>query len=71
MFQAFGSRGKQPLGPDELSMVQGLIKDYCRERAVEPTCQEAQDAAKELLGWFQLGITDSARLRELLNSRSD
>jgi len=71
VFQAFDSGGKQPLGPDELSMVHGVLKDYCRERSVELTCQEAQDAAKELLGWFHLGVTDSARLRELLNSRSD
>lgn len=70
MFQAFDSRGKQPLGPDEISMVHGVIKDYCRERAVEPTCQEAQNIAKEVLGWFQLGVTDRNRLRELLNART-
>lgn len=70
MFRAFDSRGKQPLGPDEISMVHGLVKDYCRERAVELDCSEAREAAKELLGWFQLGVTDRNRLRELLNSRT-
>lgn len=68
MFQAFDSRGKQPLGPDEISMVHGLVKDYCRERAVELDCQEAREAANELLGWFQLGVTDRNRSRELLTS---
>ncbi|MFS2155280.1 MULTISPECIES: acetyltransferase [unclassified Rhizobium] len=69
MFQAFDSRGKQPLGPEEFSMVQGLVKDYCSERSLELACAEAQEAARELLGWFQLGVTDRNRLRELLTSR--
>lgn len=70
MFQAFDSRGSQPLGPDEVSMVQGLVKEFCEARAVAPDCQEARDAAKELLRWFQIGVNDKNRLRELLNSRN-
>lgn len=40
MFQAFGRRGKQPIEPDEISMVHGLIKDYCGKRALETECRE-------------------------------
>ncbi|TCR71467.1 MULTISPECIES: acetyltransferase [Rhizobium/Agrobacterium group] len=70
MFQAFDSRGGQPLGPEEFSMVQSLIRDYCRERMVDPSGGEAKEAARELLTWFQIGVTDQHRLRELLNSRN-
>jgi len=69
MFQAFDSRGKQPLGTEEVVMVRGLIKDYCKERGIDSASNEAEEAAKELLGWFQFGITDRNRLRELLHSR--
>lgn len=44
MFQAFGRRGKQPIEPDEISMVHGLIKDYCGKRALETECREALEA---------------------------
>ncbi|MFP3546820.1 hypothetical protein SB748_25630 [Rhizobium sp. SIMBA_035] len=70
MVQAFDKRGKQPLGPDEISMIHGLIKDHCRERALEPGGQEAQEAAKKLLGWFQAGITGQNRLRQLLGGQA-
>ncbi len=70
MFQAFDSRGKEPLGPEEFSMVRSLLKDYCNERMVDSSGEEARDAARELLGWYQIGVTDEARLRELLNSRN-
>jgi len=68
MFQVFDSRGKQPLGPEEVSMVQALIRDFCRERAFEPTCPEAQDAARRVLGWFHDGVTERGKLHELLRS---
>lgn len=70
MFQAFDSRGKPPLRPEEVSMVQGLLREYCADRSLEPSCAEAQEAARELLGWFQIGVTNRERLRELLNSRT-
>jgi hypothetical protein len=70
MFQAFDSRGMQPLGPEEFSMVRSLIRDYYSERMVDPSGDEAQDAAREVLNWFQIGVTDKNRLRELLNSRN-
>lgn len=44
MFQAFGRRGKQPIEPDEISMVHGLVKDYGGKRALETECREALEA---------------------------
>ncbi|MGO4441620.1 acetyltransferase [Rhizobium sp. RAF56] len=70
MFQAFDKDGQQPLGPDEVSMMQGLITDYCRENSLDRADSAAQEAARHLLGWFQRGVTDRARLRELLHSRN-
>lgn len=69
MFQAFDSGGKQPLGPDEVLMVQGLVKEFCEAKSIDSGCPEAHAAAKDLLGWFQAGVTDKNRFRELLTSR--
>jgi hypothetical protein len=70
MFQAFDSRAKQPLAPEEFSMIRAVVRDYCRERTLDPAGVEAQGAAREVLGWFQVGVTDESRLRELLHSRN-
>jgi hypothetical protein len=69
MFQAFDGRGKTPLGPDEVSMLQGLISEYCRERAFDPASTEARDAAKDVLACFQRGVTERSKLKELLSFR--
>lgn len=69
MFQTFDTRGKPPLGPDEIAVVRSLIREYCSERMVDPLADEALDAARELLTWYQIGVTNRDRLRELLNSR--
>jgi hypothetical protein len=69
MFQAFGI-GKTPLGPDDIVMVQGLVKEYCASNGVDCETDVGREAARHLLSWFQSGITDRNRLRELLASRN-
>lgn len=69
MFSAFG-RGSLPLGPDDVSMMQTLVKNYCFRKAIDPDSEEGRDVARELLKWFQTGVTDKSRLQELLASRT-
>ena len=69
MFQAF--RGASPpLYPEDVTMMQTLLKDYCKDRGCENTSTEAQEAARELVHWFQIGVTKQSQLRELLHSRA-
>jgi len=51
-------------------MMQNLVKDYCRTKEIEPDSEEGRDVARELLKWFQIGVTDKSRLQELLASRT-
>ena len=69
MFQALGD-GAQPLGPDEFAMIQRIVCDHCRENKVAVDSSEGREAARELLRWFQLGVTEGSRLREVLASKA-
>jgi hypothetical protein len=69
MFSAFG-RGSPSLGPDDVSTMQTLVKNYCLTKAIHLDSEEARDVARELLKWFQIGVTDKSRLQELLASRT-
>ena len=69
MFQAF--RGaRPPLYPEDVTMMQTLLKDYCKDRGCGNTSTEAEEAARELVHWFQIGVTKQSQLRELLHSRA-
>ncbi|MGR9060226.1 acetyltransferase (plasmid) [Rhizobium leguminosarum] len=69
MFSAFGI-GLPSLGPDDVSVMQNLVKDYCLTKEIELDSEEGRDVARELLKWFQIGVTDKSRLQELLASRT-
>jgi hypothetical protein len=51
-------------------MMQTLVKNYCLTNGIEPDGEEGRDVARELLKWFQIGVTDKSRLQELLASRT-
>ncbi|MBB4570751.1 hypothetical protein [Rhizobium leucaenae] len=69
MAQAFGSR-TPPLYPEDVVMMQTLLAAYCEDRCCEKAGVEAQEAARELVYWFQIGVTKQSQLRELLYSRA-
>ncbi|WP_454848625.1 hypothetical protein [Rhizobium binxianense] len=50
-------------------MIQTLLQDFCTERDFEISGLDAQEAARELVNWFQIGVTQQSQLRELLRSR--
>jgi len=51
-------------------MMKTLAKNHCLTNAIDPDSEEARDAARELLKWFQGGVTDMSRLQELLASHT-
>jgi hypothetical protein len=69
MFSAFGI-GSPSLGPDDVAMIKRLVKEYCQTKAIDPDGEEGRDVARELLKWFQVGVSDKNRLQELLASRN-
>lgn len=68
VFQAFDKNGGRPLAPADVEMLQGLISEYCQTRNLQLASPQANEAARDLVKWFQIGVTDPERLRELINS---
>lgn len=68
MFQVFGDAGAG-FSPGELAMVRDLLEEYCAARQLDKKGADAEDAAREIVTWFRIGVTEEARLRELLASR--
>ncbi len=68
MFQSFEG-GNTAIGNDDLGMMRSVLQRWCKDRGCEPTSPEAGDAAREMITWFQLGVTRQRQLRELLYSR--
>lgn len=54
------------LTSEHVSMMRGLLKEYCENRQYHRQSSEAEDAARDLLSWYQAGVTDQERLRQLL-----
>ncbi|MBB5574974.1 MULTISPECIES: hypothetical protein [Rhizobium] len=69
MFQASGG-WMPPLYPEDVMMMQALLRDYCEDRCCEKAGAEAQEAARELVHWFQIGVTKQSQLRKLLYLRA-
>ncbi len=54
------------LSSEHVSMMRGLLKEHCENRQYHRQSAEAEDAARGLLSWYQNGVTDQERLRQLL-----
>ena len=68
MSQAVASR-KRVLTSGDLAMLDGLLKDWCDDRGYDVLNMEAQEAARELVMWFEFGVDRPDQLRELLATR--
>ncbi|MEZ2214195.1 hypothetical protein AAE029_31525 [Sinorhizobium sp. CB7] len=49
-------------------MLDGLLKEWCDSRHCDVLNMEAQEAARELVMWFEFGVDRPHQLRELLSS---
>lgn len=56
------------LSSEHVSMMRGLLKEYCENGRYHRQSAEAEDAARGLLFWYQNGVTDQERLRHLLDA---
>jgi hypothetical protein len=56
-----------PLGSQDVAMIRSLVKEHCERRRCDRQGVEAEDAARQLLRWFQGGIIDRKQLRRLLH----
>ena len=59
---------KRVLTSPDLKMLDGLLKEWCDSRHCDVLNLEAQDAARELVMWFEFGIDKPHQLRELLST---
>ncbi|MDQ0323909.1 hypothetical protein QO002_006116 [Pararhizobium capsulatum DSM 1112] len=57
-----------PLRPGDVAMLRGLVKEYCENRQCRRQGVEGEDVARQLVRWFQSGMTEKERLRYLLLS---
>jgi hypothetical protein len=52
MFNALGKGSPFP-GPDEVAMMQDLVKEYCLTKVIGPDSEEGRDVASELFTCFR------------------
>lgn len=59
---------RRVLSSNDLKMLDGLLKEWCESRRCDILNLEAQEAARELVMWFEFGIDRPHQLRELLST---
>lgn len=55
-------QGQKPIGPDEMQMLHQTLRTWCEERHCELGTPEALEAARELVTWFDYGISERRQL---------
>ncbi len=57
------SAGGRPLGAEEISMMRGLLREYCSLRRCDRQGDIAEDAARYLVSLYQSGLGSEDELR--------
>jgi hypothetical protein len=57
---------KPPLTEPDIKMVYEALAAWCHERRHAIGTQEANEAARELVSWFECGIRDRHKLMQIL-----
>lgn len=65
MFQGIG-RTKSGFQPNDLIMLQRLLDDWCEKRGCKNDDSRGQEAARELIIWFEQGVTKEDQLRQMI-----
>jgi hypothetical protein len=58
-------QGNMAIGPNEMEMLYQTLRAWCEDRHCELKSPQALEAARELVTWFEYGITERRQLREL------
>ena len=57
---------KPALQPEDIEMVHDALVAWCTERGCDINSDEATDAARELVSWFECGIRDRRKLMQVI-----
>ncbi|MBB5551033.1 hypothetical protein [Rhizobium lentis] len=57
---------KPALQPDDVSMLQAILRGWCLEKSYAITSPAAELVARELVSWFECGIRDKHKLAGLM-----
>ncbi len=57
---------KEPLTNADMQILHGVLVDWCRNNACDPSSDRGKLAAKALVGWHEFGIHDAAELAQLM-----
>ncbi|MDF0699327.1 hypothetical protein PYR71_23045 [Rhizobium sp. MC63] len=57
---------KPALQPDDVSMLQAILRGWCQEKSYAITSPAAELVARELVSWFECGIRDKHKLTGLM-----
>jgi hypothetical protein len=57
---------KDAIQPDELNMLQELLRQWCEEHGCDLKDSRASAVARDLISWFEFGIRDRAQLNEII-----
>jgi hypothetical protein len=50
-------------------MLQRLLDDWCEKRGCKNDDSRGQEAARELIIWFEQGVTKEDQLRQMIGSK--
>ncbi|WP_455272866.1 hypothetical protein [Rhizobium herbae] len=56
-----------PICSGELDMLEATLRRWCEEKQIEIPSPEAEEAAIELIDWYQFGLKHPDQLIEMLN----
>jgi hypothetical protein len=52
--------------PEQIAMLDRVLKGWCDERGHKPRSDEAERQARNLVNWVEFGITDEDELASLI-----
>lgn len=57
---------KPALGPEDIQLVYEALVAWCLERRCELESVQADEAARELVSWFECGIRERRKLMQVI-----
>lgn len=66
MYDGNGEITKPALQPEDIEMVCDALVEWCTERKYSLDSDEAKEAARELVTWFECGIRERSKLMQVI-----
>lgn len=58
---------KPGMQSSDVDLLQGVLRAWCAEKAIDMKSEAAQVVARALVDWFEFGIKDPKELRSLID----